>query len=294
MPEYIKGLKKQGNVGDLADRPRVKNADGSVSTVRSMSFNEGKGEVLIPTANDGLVYSDEDAIQRYGATGEHLGIFDTPENATAYAERLHKDQEAQTADGAQVRKEQPRETPRRASVDEVKRAVANVRTAPAARNDISAQSQLEDDDKVRRVLQHIFKPDWGDELGTKAGQVVREKIGEPMRERASSAARKYVEWVQQERANPLPGAAQKPAKKAMDWYNEGAHPYAKQDAELETLRLQKEAAKRQIEEQSASDGGEIDAPAARTPVAFHRGPEMTEEQRQAYVETVRKAQQRVK
>jgi hypothetical protein len=52
MPEKVRGLVERGNVGDLTDRPRVKNADGSVSTIRSMSFNDGKREVLIPTAND--------------------------------------------------------------------------------------------------------------------------------------------------------------------------------------------------------------------------------------------------
>jgi len=36
--------------------------------------------------------SDEDAFKRYRETGEHLGIFDTPDNATAYAKSLHEDQ----------------------------------------------------------------------------------------------------------------------------------------------------------------------------------------------------------
>jgi hypothetical protein len=78
-----------GNI-DLNNRPVVKNADGSVSTVRSMSVNFDGKEVLIPTvSDDGRVLSDEAAIQQYLKTGKHLGIFNTPEEATAYAKSLH-------------------------------------------------------------------------------------------------------------------------------------------------------------------------------------------------------------
>jgi hypothetical protein len=88
-----RGILEQGNI-DLHKRPIVKNPDGSISTVRSMSIGTDKGEVLIPTvAADGSgILSDEDAIAQYNKTGQHLGIFDTPENATAYAESLHNQQ----------------------------------------------------------------------------------------------------------------------------------------------------------------------------------------------------------
>lgn len=87
------GLIAQGNI-DLGKRPVVHNADGSISTVRSMSFNDGTGEVLIPTvaADGSRILSDREAIQQYRTTGQFLGKFDTPENATAYAERLHEQQ----------------------------------------------------------------------------------------------------------------------------------------------------------------------------------------------------------
>ncbi|RWI22883.1 MAG: DUF882 domain-containing protein [Mesorhizobium sp.] len=90
----VKGLVTPGNI-DLAKRPVVKNADGSISTVRSMSFENNKGqEVLIPTvADDGSrILSDQEAKEQYGRTGKHLGIFDNADDATAYAKSLHESQ----------------------------------------------------------------------------------------------------------------------------------------------------------------------------------------------------------
>lgn len=83
-----------GNI-DLMARPVVRNADGSISTVRSMSIGTDEGEVLIPTvAEDGSrVLSDEEAIDQYYRTGQHLGVFATPEDATRFADALHKQQE---------------------------------------------------------------------------------------------------------------------------------------------------------------------------------------------------------
>lgn len=49
--------------------------------------------MLIPTvSDDGRILSDDDAIAAYQRTGRNLGVFDTPENATAYAESLHNQQ----------------------------------------------------------------------------------------------------------------------------------------------------------------------------------------------------------
>lgn len=89
----FEGRMQAGNI-DLANRPQVKNADGSVSTVRSMSFEEDGQEILIPTVSpDGKILSDDQAIALYHQTGQHLGKFDTPEHADAYAQALHQTQE---------------------------------------------------------------------------------------------------------------------------------------------------------------------------------------------------------
>lgn len=89
---YPVGLLEKGNI-DLKNRPIVRNKDGSISTVRSMSANFDGKEVLIPTvSDDGRIMNDDEAIDNYLRTGKHLGMFSTPDDATAYAERLHDDQ----------------------------------------------------------------------------------------------------------------------------------------------------------------------------------------------------------
>ncbi len=87
------GLLSPGNI-DLTNRPRVRNKDGSISTVRSMSFSEGGPEILIPTvSDDGRILSDTGAIDQYRRTGKHLGLFGSVESAVEYAKRLHAQQE---------------------------------------------------------------------------------------------------------------------------------------------------------------------------------------------------------
>ncbi len=92
-PKSTKGMVTQGNI-NLFNRPSVNNEDGTISTVRTISIGTDAGEVLIPTvSDDGKLLSDDDAIALYEKTGKHLGIFDNPDDATAYAEKLHDQQD---------------------------------------------------------------------------------------------------------------------------------------------------------------------------------------------------------
>ena len=82
-----------GNI-NLLNRPRVKNKDDSISTVRSMSVGIDGQEVLIPTiSEDGRIMSDDEAIDVYKKTGKYLGKFKTIEDSLEYAKQLHNDQQ---------------------------------------------------------------------------------------------------------------------------------------------------------------------------------------------------------
>jgi len=90
----VEGLLVPGNI-DLAARKIVHNPDGSISTLKSMSFKDGKTEVLIPTLDpQGQPLSDEQAIALYKATGQHLGQFKDADTATRFAKQLSEDMEA--------------------------------------------------------------------------------------------------------------------------------------------------------------------------------------------------------
>lgn len=88
-----------GNI-DLNNRPVYKNEDGSISTVRSMSFwdDDEQKEILVPTIafdknGKAISLTNDEAIDRYYETGEYLGKFDDYKEADKYAEKLHENQE---------------------------------------------------------------------------------------------------------------------------------------------------------------------------------------------------------
>jgi hypothetical protein len=89
------GLLIPGNI-DLNARPVVRNPDGSISTVRSMSVGMDDRQYLIPTVSDeGTILPEQEAIELFRKSGRHLGVFDTPENASAYAKELSRMQAQQ-------------------------------------------------------------------------------------------------------------------------------------------------------------------------------------------------------
>lgn len=78
---------------NVHNRPIVRNRDGSISTLRSMSINDGGAETLIPTISRfGIPLTPSEAVAEYAATGKHLGRYATPELATAAAKALSENQ----------------------------------------------------------------------------------------------------------------------------------------------------------------------------------------------------------
>ena len=88
------GLIEPGNI-DLYAQPEVANPDGTTSTVDSFSVNFDGLEYLLPTVTpDGRHLSPDEAVAEFQKTGRHLGVFASPDKATAFAKRLHEDYEA--------------------------------------------------------------------------------------------------------------------------------------------------------------------------------------------------------
>ena len=95
--DYNNNPMGKGNI-DLTQRPIYQNEDGTISTVRSMTITEDGKAILIPTVVYGAngvptLLTDDEAVEYYHKTGEHLGKFDSIEEADEYAKKLSKEQD---------------------------------------------------------------------------------------------------------------------------------------------------------------------------------------------------------
>lgn len=89
----LENLVQQGTI-DLTKRPKVKNPDGSYSTVRTMTITDDQGRgINIPTVINNRVVNPEEAIEHFKKTKQHLGVYRTQQDALDAAEKLHKEQE---------------------------------------------------------------------------------------------------------------------------------------------------------------------------------------------------------
>lgn len=85
-------FKYSGNI-DINNRPKVKNKDGSISTVRTATFSFDNEVVNIPTVSEkGYIMSDDEAVEEYRKTGKHLGKFKSIKEAEDNAQKLHLQQ----------------------------------------------------------------------------------------------------------------------------------------------------------------------------------------------------------
>lgn len=84
----VAGMLQPGNLNPF-NRKVLQNADGTSSTASTISIGTDKGEVLIPTVVDGKRLTESAAIAHYKKTGQHFGVFNSPESANAFAADLH-------------------------------------------------------------------------------------------------------------------------------------------------------------------------------------------------------------
>jgi len=89
----LESLVQQGTI-DLTKRPKVRNPDGSYSTVRTMTITDDQGRgINIPTVIDDRVVDPKEAIEHFKRTKQHLGVYKTQQDALNAAQKLHEDQE---------------------------------------------------------------------------------------------------------------------------------------------------------------------------------------------------------
>lgn len=109
------GLTEPGTIMNLYNRPVTKDPagpngiqPGNWSTTYSKTFTSEdnpllarfgaaygpKAAVLLPTVVEGKFMTDDEAINRFLKTGEHLGIYDSWQNAEQPATDVHNSQQA--------------------------------------------------------------------------------------------------------------------------------------------------------------------------------------------------------
>ena len=95
--QYDKDKYGKGNI-DLTNRPVLINEDNTISTVDTITIGVDGKQVVIPTIDydekgNAKKLTTKEAEARYYKTGEHLGVFDSVEEADEYAQSLHIDQD---------------------------------------------------------------------------------------------------------------------------------------------------------------------------------------------------------
>lgn len=94
LPGLHSGMTEAPNI-DLMNRPKVKNEDGTVSTVFSTGVEMDGHHYLLPRVTDeGEIVSPEEAVKVFKKTGKHLGRFSSREASDNYAEKLHNQQKS--------------------------------------------------------------------------------------------------------------------------------------------------------------------------------------------------------
>jgi hypothetical protein len=169
-----KGLVSSGNI-PIANRPVVRNADGSRSTEYSTSMHDDRdgSEVLVPTVVNGRFLTPDGkkppegspaekamfqaAWKHYQDTGENLGKFDNPADADAYAKQLHNRQDRRTAQPAPWKQPSanPSAPPKATGIPRLTGDVTGGHPPPGftkAQNDVTEATKL--DSIAKQVEQH--------------------------------------------------------------------------------------------------------------------------------------------
>ena len=88
----VSGRITPATIINVYNRKVLQNPDGTASTMDTESANFDGQEILYPRVVDGKRLTSGQAQDRYRRTGQHFGIFSSPEAASAYAEELHEDE----------------------------------------------------------------------------------------------------------------------------------------------------------------------------------------------------------